>query len=218
MKNPVRVKQIEANELLAFIQSGTSGHANQADVYATGQYLLDLLQGIAASISGALDVTQFVNRFSVNLPTGVSSARLSYPMVYPIGIVPKIVLNIGSNEGAPSLAYYVSGKDPTGFNLVLSDSTYSYNYYANVFTDSRGEIGEGQRFTTSLTSGTSSQYITYPTAYTLAAPKVVIGLSNSIGNPILWHHLSGINKTGFYLVLSDAVPSTGYTADVFANL
>ena len=75
-----------------------------------------------------------------------------------------------------------------------------------------------QCFSVALTSGLSVQTISYPSGYASGLiPKIFVSIhSSSPTDPLMFNTISGANINSFGLVLSNALSSSNYVADVLA--
>ena len=73
-----------------------------------------------------------------------------------------------------------------------------------------------QSFTQAISSGQSFLVVSYPSGYPSGIiPKVFVSVhSSDPTDPLIFHSISGATRTSFGLMLSNAVSSANYSADI----
>ena len=107
MPNKIRLDQINLNDVTNFVRQQVEIWANSTGVTTT-------------------------QSFVIQIPSGVDTRAVTFPFTYPSGEYPKISLVLSNNSGEPYLGYYLSGITNTGFSIILSNTTRTANYYADI--------------------------------------------------------------------------------------
>jgi len=107
-----------------------------------------------------------------------------------------------------------------GVSLITSNQTGQF-----VTSDKTGSFGGGgtsgnptgsYMFQTSISSGISNQFVTFPTNLG-SNPTILLGLSSPTNDTYVPVQVSGATGSGFYAVFADSVPDSSYILNVIAS-
>jgi hypothetical protein len=199
--------------------NGISGH-----IFTQGRGTVTIWQqGNILNVSGDLgatgDVQSVLGLGRFDLASGQATQRINFSQPYTLA--PFVFAQLGTVTGYPNYAYQISGVDPTGFSLVLSDSLPNTGYFVNylaveqsgLITTLRGEQGQqGLSLTPkgSWTSGALYSYLDFVNISGISWVSKSGHFADFVNHPV------GVSGSTYWNILASGSGPKGDNGIIFA--
>tara|TARA_Y100000593_G_scaffold77884_1_gene144346 strand:- start:746 stop:2179 length:1434 start_codon:yes stop_codon:yes gene_type:complete len=181
-----------------------SGTAYAQDVYITG---------IGGTWQRLNPYSDQATSFNTSLGAGSSIYTINFPKTFSAN--PVVNATIQNSAGGSIIPHMISGVGTSSYSLVFGSSLPDSNYSVNTSARPSATTDDGtvtQSFSTSLTPGSSTQAISYPSPFG-ATPYVNATIEGE--GSIVPYYISGVTTSNYTVVFGAPIPSN-YKIHTFA--
>lgn len=150
--------------------------------------------------------------FETNLPSGSNNIYIPFPNIFTSN--PIVITEI--NDNGNLIPNTISGVSTSGFNIIFADNLNSNNFSVNVMSILPQDNYDFKCDSLSLNQDSNNQFVLFNSPFT-GIPKVFCQIGNDSLDPYIPYQISGVNASGFNIILSEEIDTTNYYLNYIAS-